>query len=83
MNYLFLAIKSLRPSAEFGYNEQNYSSVVWTKLEGDAPTQTEIDAAIEQIKANEITGQAQAAIDKAALLTKLGLTANELKTLLS
>jgi hypothetical protein len=83
MNYLFLGIKLLRPTAEFSFKEQDYSTVIWTKLDGDAPTQTEIDNAIQQIKADEIIANNQTATDKAALLAKLGITADEAKLLLS
>ena len=84
MNYLFLAIKLLRPTAEFSFNEQDYSTVIWTKLEGNPPTQAEVDAAIEQVKANEIAAAEAAATDKAnatAKLEALGLTADDLKAL--
>ncbi len=84
MEYLFSAIKSLKPNAEFGYTEQDYSTIVWTKLEGDAPTQAEIDAAIQKIKADEIKAAEQAIADKAAAAAKLealGLTAGDLKAL--
>ncbi len=84
MNYLFSAIKLLRPDAEFSFTEQDYSTVIWTKLEGDAPTQAEIDAAIKQVKANEIAAAEAAATDKAnatAKLEALGLTADDLKAL--
>jgi hypothetical protein len=84
MNYLFLAIKLLRPTAEFSFTEQDYASVIWTKLEGNPPTQAEVDAAIEQVKANEIAAAEAAATDKAnatAKLEALGLTADDLKAL--
>jgi hypothetical protein len=84
MNYLFLAIKLLRPDAEFSFTDQDYASVVWTKLEGNPPTQAEINVAIEQVKANEISAAAAAAADKAnatAKLEALGLTADDLKAL--
>jgi hypothetical protein len=83
MNYLGLAIKALRPTAEFSISNNDYSTIKWDKLEGDAPTQSEIDAAIENVKANEIAAQAKAEADKAALLAKLGITDDEAKLLLS
>jgi hypothetical protein len=83
MNYLFLAIRSLRPDAEFSFTEQDYSTVIWTKLEGNPPTQTQIDAAIEEVKANKIAAEAMVATQKQALLAKLGITADEARLLLS
>ena len=82
-NYLTLAIQRLRPTAEFSYSDNDYSTIQWDVLEGDAPTQSEIDAAIEEIKADELVAEAKAATDKAALLAKLGITADEAKLLLS
>jgi len=84
LSYLSAAIRKLRPNAEFSFNDEDYSTVKWDVLEGDAPTQAEIDAAIEQVKADE----AQAELDKAAKkvaaeakLAALGLTADDLKAL--
>ena len=82
--YLTKAIKLLRPTAEFSFQNEDYSTIKWDILEGDAPTQEEIDAAIEQVKADE----AQAELDKAAKktaaeakLAALGLTTDDLKAL--
>ncbi len=83
-NYLSDAIKSLRPTAEFSYIEEDYSTVKWDVLEGDAPTKAEINAAIATIKADELTAKAKAEADKAAAQNKLaalGLTADDLKAL--
>jgi hypothetical protein len=82
MSYLEKAINKLKPNAEFSFTEQNYSTVQWIVLEGKAPTQAEIDAAVKQIKTDEITAETKAATDKAALLAKLGITADEAKLLL-
>jgi hypothetical protein len=84
MNYLFMAIQLLRPTAEFSFTDQDYSTVIWTKLDGDAPTQAEVNAAIEQVKVNEIAAAEAAATDKANATSKLealGLTADDLKAL--
>ena len=78
------AIQYLKPTAQFSFEGTDYSSIKWDVLEGDAPTQEEIDAAIEQVKADE----AQAELDKAATkaqaeakLEALGLTPADLKAL--
>jgi len=78
------AIKKLKPNAEFSFEGTDYSSIKWDVLDGEAPTQAEIDAAIEEIKADE----AQAELDKAtakaaaeAKLEALGLSADDLKAL--
>ncbi len=82
-DYLAEAIWKLRPGSEFSFDEQDYSTVKFDVLEGQAPTQAEIDAAIVQVKADEITDKAKAEADKAALLAKLGITPDEVKLLLS
>jgi hypothetical protein len=81
--YLVKAIKYLKPNAEFSITNSDYTTIKWDVLESDAPTQVEIDAAIEQIKADEIAAKTKAEADKAALLAKLGITADEAKMLLS
>ena len=83
-DYLVEAIFRLRPYAEFVMLDNDYSKIKWDNLEGVAPTQAEIDSAIEQIKADELAAEAKAEADKAAAqakLEKLGLTADDLKAL--
>jgi hypothetical protein len=83
-NEIIKAIKNLRPSAEFSFINGDYSTIKWDVLEGNAPTQAEIDTAIEQIKANEIALEANKAAAKEAAQAKLaalGLTTDDLKAL--
>jgi hypothetical protein len=81
-NYLGKAIKLLKPTAEFSFTDNDYSTIKWDVLEGKAPTQAEIDSAIEQIKADEITEAATKAAQRQALLTRLGITEDEARLLL-
>jgi hypothetical protein len=81
-NYLVKAILKLKPTAEFSFTDNDYSTIKWDVLDGDAPTQSEIDAAIEQVKADEITEATAKAAQKAALLERLGITEDEAKLLL-
>ena len=81
-NYLVKAIRKLKPNAEFSFTDNDYSTIKWDVLEGDAPTQAEVDAAVEQIKADEITETATKAAQRQALLTRLGLTEDEARLLL-
>ncbi len=83
MNYLAQAIKKLRPTSEFSFTDNNYSTIKWDVLDGNAPTQAEIDIAIEQIKVDEIAEAEAKAQAKAALLAQLGITAEQAKLLLS
>jgi hypothetical protein len=81
-NYLVLAIRKLRPNAEFSFKNNDYSTIKWDVLEGDAPTQAEIDAAIIQVQADEAAETEAKAAQKQALLDRLGITAEEAKLLL-
>ena len=82
--YLTKAIKKLKPNSDFSFNDDDYSTIKWNNLQGKAPTQAEIDDAIEQIKADEITEAATKATAKAAAHAKLellGLTVEDLQAL--
>ena len=84
MNYLNEAIQLLKPNSEFSYTDNDYSTINWIKLEGTAPTQAEIDEAIEQVKAEEAQTEATKAQAKAAAegkLAALGLTTDDLRAL--
>jgi hypothetical protein len=83
MSYLAKAITYLKPNAEFSFTDNDYSTIKWDVLDGDAPTQAEIDAAIEQVKADEISKATAKATAKAALLAQLGITEEQAKLLLS
>jgi hypothetical protein len=81
---LFKAIRYLKPTAEFSFIGNDYSTIKWDVLEGDAPTQAEVDAAVEVIKQKELQAEAEAAAKKLAAeakLTALGLTADDIKAL--
>jgi hypothetical protein len=82
--YLSKAIRLLKPTAEFSINNDDYNTVKWDSLEGDAPTKKEIDDAIKQIKADEIAAAEAKATAKAtaqAKLAALGLTVEDLQAL--
>ena len=82
--YLADAIRKLKPNAEFSFIDEDYSTIKWDKLQGDAPTQAEINVAIEQVKADEAQAELDKAAKKAAAeakLAALGLDADDLKAL--
>lgn len=84
MKYLTLAIRKLKPTAEFSYTNDDYSTVVWDVLDGNAPTQKEIDDAIKAIKTEEANESQLKATAKAAAQSKLaalGLTVEDLTAL--
>lgn len=83
MNYLVAAIHRLKPNAQFSFTEDDYSTIEWINLDGTAPTQAQIDKAIADIKAEEADKANANAAAKAALLERLGLTAEEAALLIS
>ena len=83
MSYLVKAIRHLKPNSEFSFTNDDYSTIQWDVLDAEAPTQDEIDDAIEQVKADEITEAAAKATQKAALLERLGITEDEARLLLA
>jgi hypothetical protein len=82
-DYLTKAIRKLKPNAEFSYTNYDYSTIKWNVLDGDAPTQKEIDAAIKEVKADEIADAEAKATQRQAILGRLGITAEEAQLLLS
>ena len=83
MSYLAKAIDKLKPNSEYTFTNNDYLTINWIILDGDAPTQSEIDEAIEQIKVDELAEAEAKAQAKAELLERLGITADEAKLLLS
>ena len=81
-DYLVPAIRKLKPNSEFSYTNDDYSTIKWDVLEGTAPTQSEIDIAIEQVKADEKAETEAKAVQRQALLTRLGITEEEARILL-
>ena len=79
------AILSLIPSAEFVITENNYETIVWHKLEGDAPTLAQVNAEMKRLTDLEISVEATKAAAKASAITKLaalGLTEDEAKAII-
>ena len=82
--YISKAITKLKPTAEFSFTDDDYSTIKWAVLEGDPPTQKEVDEAIKKVKADEIA-EAEAS-EKAKAVTQvklaaLGLTVEDLQAL--
>ena len=83
-DYLVEAIKKLKPTAEFSLIDNDYSTIKWDVLEGKAPTQAQIDSAIEQVKINETVeaeAKAKRKLSAQAKLAALGLTVEDLQAL--
>ena len=81
--YLAKALFLLRPNSEFSFIGEDYSTIVWHVINGAEPTIAEIEAAIKQVKADEIAEAKAKATKKAALLDRLGITAEEAQLLLA
>lgn len=76
------AIQNLRPSAEFSYTNNDYKTIVWDLLPGKAPTQKEVNDELQRMEtAAESEAEAKATA-RAAILDRLGLTADEAVILL-
>ena len=71
----------LCPDKEWVIYGDDFNSINWIK--GEPITKAQFEAGFAQYDAWKAEQDSKAAADKAALLAKLGLTANELKTLLS
>ena len=82
MSDLVKAIRLIKPTSEFSYQDDDYSTIKWDVLDGEAPTQSEIDAALRKVKADEIAAEAKKAKDREALLARLGITPEEAALLL-
>lgn len=76
------AILTLVPNAEFTFQETDLESLQWHS-KTTKPTNEQILAAVENNEALKIQSATAKAAEKAALLAKLGITADEAKLLLS
>jgi hypothetical protein len=75
------AIKYLTPEAEWTLSGDDYNDIIWLSNHAK-PTLAEIEAEIAQIPARKEAAKIEAESKKAALLDKLGITADEAKLLL-
>ena len=70
----------LCPEKECVMYDNDFDSIQWIK--GEPITQTQFETGFPQYDAWKAEQDAKAATDKAALLAKLGISADEFKTLL-
>ena len=78
------AIKHLRPSSQFSFTGNDYSTIKWDILEGNAPTLEEIEAAIVTISQLDIQAEEEKKSAKEsarAKLAALGLTPEEINAI--
>ncbi len=74
-------LEMLCPNTEWVITEDDFDSIQWIK--GEQITKAEFEAGFAKYDAWKAEQDAKAADDKAALLAKLGITADEAKLLLS
>jgi hypothetical protein len=77
------AIKELSPDSEFSFSSDDISTLSWHNTKALRPTDEEILARCEVVIANIATEAETKSAAKAALLDRLGITADEAKLLLS
>ena len=75
------ALQNLKPNSEWTLIGDDYADLIWLSA-SSAPTLAEIQAEIALLPQKEKAKADKAAADKAALLAKLGITADEAKLLL-
>ena len=76
------AIENLTNGAGCMVWNNDYSTVQWVDFKGTPPTQAQVDAEIDRIKKSEPIEEANKVAAKAALLERLGITADEAALLL-
>ena len=70
------AVLSLRPNTEWTMNDFDVENIIWHTPNVEPLTKAEVDAELSRL-------QTEATTTKAALLDRLGITADEAKLLLS
>jgi hypothetical protein len=73
------ALTSLRPGKEFTFNDEDLTTIRWNDPDVVTPTQAEVDAELARLAQEELDKKAAAE----AKLATLGLTADDIKALLS
>jgi hypothetical protein len=76
------AIRNLRPQAEFSFDADDLTTLSWIKLDSDAPTIAEIEEEVKKVEAEDKAILSERETTKAALLERLGITADEAALLL-
>ena len=77
------AINLYNPSAQWTLSGDDYATLDWHSVDIAKPTKAELENLLLEVEAAKAQQEAETAADKAALLSKLGITADEAKLLLS
>lgn len=81
-DYLVEAIFRLKPNAEFSLSNNDYSTIQWDVLDGDAPTVKEINETIKLLKDEDLNAEKIKLAKKQAILDRLGITEEEAKIII-
>ena len=83
MSIIVEAIRNLAPESEFSYKDEDLTTLEWQSENITQPTIAAIEKEIAKVKTAKETEAATKETAKAALLTKLGISAEEAALLLS
>jgi hypothetical protein len=81
-DYLSLAIRALVGADDFAYTGETYETIQWVTAPSTIPTAAQVAQKIVELKETDAAAVAQKATEKAALLERLGITADEAALLL-
>jgi hypothetical protein len=82
-DYLSLAIRALVGSDDFAYTGEEYDSIEWIVEPTSKPTSKQVSDKIAALQKADADALASKEAQKAAILERLGLTAEEAKLLIS
>ena len=77
------AINLYNPKAQWTLLGDDYATLEWHSVDIAKPTKAELETLLLEVEAVKAQQEAKAATDKAALLARLGITAEEATLLLS
>jgi len=83
MSIIVEAIRNLAPNSEFTFKEDDLTTIEWLSENIEQPSIEAIEAEIVKVKKVKENEAADKEAAKAALLNKLGITAEEVALLLS
>lgn len=79
--YLVQAVREFLPDSEFSFENDDYSTIQFSKISGDAPSVKQIADKILELKKRDKDLIIQAEQKKKAILEKLNLSEEEFKSI--
>jgi tRNA G46 methylase TrmB len=80
--FLSLAISKLKPGSEFVFHNDDYSTIQWISLDGNPPTSEEVQEEFNNQKEYYETRGQRRREARLAIAERLGLTEQEIQTLI-